>query len=174
MYLTRRNILVFSTVSVAFPAIAIQKRGDVQALGDALDSTLVYLSPLKADGTESTCHGEVWFVVHDGSMFVSTRTGAWRAQTVRDGNEFARLWVGEHGIWTESDGKFKESPTFVAKAEFETDTKVHAAVLDKFGEKYSSEWGKWGPSFKKGLENGERVLLKYSRVVENVGSVPIE
>ena len=172
MYLTRRNILVFTTASVALPAIGIPRRGDASALGDALDSTLVYLSPLKEDGTESTCHGEVWFVVHDGSMFVSTRTGAWRAENVRNGNELARLWVGEHGVWTEAGDKFKDSPSFVATAEYETDKAVQAAVLAKFGEKYSSGWGKWGPRFKQGLESGARVLLKYSRV-ENGHVVPI-
>lgn len=173
MALTRRRVLVFSSTALVLPTIATPKIGDPQKLDDALKSSLVYLSPLKADGSESKCHGEVWFVVHDGSLYVSTASNAWRAEAIRKELNLARLWLGEHGVWTKAKDSFKSSPSFVAKAELTTDKQIHAAALEKFGKKYPERWDTWGPRFAKGLEDGSRVLIKYSRL-ENGAKIPLK
>lgn len=123
-------------------------------------SQLVYISPLLVDGSESSCHGEVWFVTDGEDVLVVTAAERWRAEAVRRGLDRARLWVGEHGIWTRSDEAFRDSPSYDATVRLEEYD--HAAALDAFGLKYPDEWDRWGPRFRNGLADGSRVLLRYT------------
>ena len=132
------------------------------ALAAAENSPLIYVSPLKSDGQESRCHGEVWFVVDGRDLLVVTDKSRWRAACISQGRDQARIWVGDHGVWTRSKGAFRESPSYVAKARLDADSAAHARALESFGKKYSDEWGTWGPRFRKGLATGKRVLIRYS------------
>ena len=61
------------------------------ALGE---SPLVYVSPLHPDGSESRCHGEVWFFVDEGGVVVFTAADRWKARAIRRGRASARRGVG--------------------------------------------------------------------------------
>ncbi len=53
------------------------------ALRTALDkSGFVYVSPLKSDGSESTCHAEVWFGHIDGAVVLITAATTWKARAL--------------------------------------------------------------------------------------------
>ena len=127
------------------------------------DSPLIYISPLKSDGTVSRCQAEVWFFGDGDSDYVVTRSTAWRAEAVRKGLTQAKIWVGDVGLWQRSNGKYKDLPSHFATVSFVTDAAEHTRLLEGFGAKYSSEWGKWGPRFRNGLADGSRVMLKYSK-----------
>jgi len=128
----------------------------------ALDrSQLVYLSPVVSGGRDSRCHAEVWFVHHDGAVFVCTQASAWRAEALRRGFTQARLWIGEFGVWTRADGSYLSAPYLEAGGRQVDDPAVHAAILPVFGRKYAAEWDRWGPRFRDGLADGSRVLLRY-------------
>jgi hypothetical protein len=134
------------------------------ALASALaTSPLVYISPLRSDGEESRCHGEVWFVAEGSDVLVVTAADRYRARAVQAGQTGARVWVGDHGVWTVSDGAFLKAPTARAEGSVVA-SEGHGQALAAFGTKYPDEWGKWGPRFEKGLGDGSRVLLRY-RVV---------
>jgi hypothetical protein len=138
-----------------------------EALSALAESPLVYVSPLRSDGSESRCHGEVWFVRASGGedvLVVGSRDG-WRARAVRRGLDQARLWVGDFGVWKRSE-RFRNGPSFLARASFETDVVARARALEAFGAKYSDEWGKWGPRFRNGLADGSRVLIRYQPASE--------
>jgi len=124
-------------------------------------SRLIYLSPLRSDGSESECHGEVWYVQDGAELLVVTTTDRWKALAVRRGLDRARIWVGDFGQWKKSDGRFKTGPTFLAKARFAAEDSVIEAALAAFGAKYPDEWDKWEPRFRKGLADGSRVLIRY-------------
>lgn len=127
----------------------------------ARTSALVYVTPLRADGSESRCHAEVWFVADGADLLVVTNRERWRAAAVSRGLTKARLWVGEHGVWKRANEAWKGSPTRDASAAIEADPKAHARALALFGSKYSGEWSRWGPRFEQGLASGERVLIRY-------------
>ena len=128
----------------------------------ALDkSALIYLTPIKSDGQESACHGEVWFIHYEKEIFVVTQYDAWRAEAVRQGLDTAAIWIGEFGVWKSAKNKYRSAPYLRIKGQLENDANVHAQVLEKFGQKYADEWGSWGPRFHKGLSNGSRVMLRY-------------
>ena len=60
----------------------------------ALESSpFVYVSPLRSDGSESACHGEVWFGWIDGAVVLITSEGTWKARSAARGLDRARIWV---------------------------------------------------------------------------------
>ena len=166
MLSSRRQFLVrgsaaFATVALA-PPLAV---ADTSPAVAALDrSSLIYLTPVVSGGRESKCHGEVWFVRHAGDVFVSTRTDAWRSEAIRRGFTRTKIWIGEFGVWTRADDKYRSAPYLELEGRIEQDREVHGAVLEVFGKKYAAEWGKWGPRFHDGLADGSRVMLRYSIV----------
>ncbi|HEY6597988.1 MAG TPA: hypothetical protein VIZ30_01690 [Pseudomonadales bacterium] len=126
------------------------------------ESDLVYLTPLKRDASESTCHAEIWFVFDGADVYVVTSSTAWRAQAVSRGLTQARLWVGEFGNWKDAKDAYRRAPEFMASAAIVNDAQVHATVLERFGKKYSVEWLYYGPKFRDGLQDGSRVMLRYT------------
>jgi hypothetical protein len=147
------------------PAAASGSDDRPAALAAALaESDVVYLTPLKADGAESSCQAEVWFVTDGADLCVVTAAGAWRARAIRAGLSRARVWVGDLGVWTRTEGRYRSLPTLEATGEFIAAADEQARVLDLFGDKYPVSWVLWGPRFRNGLADGSRVMLRYRRV----------
>lgn len=166
MILSRRQFLASGTVlMLAGPGMTRLAGGAAPAAVASLDSSqLIYLTPLLADGRESVCHAEIWFVHHNEEVYVCTPSDAWRTMALKHGLIRARIWVGEFGAWTQAKDAFRAAPTLVLEGRLETAPAMHAEVLKVFGQKYAAEWGKWGPRFSDGLADGSRSLLRY-RVV---------
>jgi hypothetical protein len=167
--LTRRAFLAGSAAGAAWLAWPARARADAFSLPEAARSALatsplVYVSPLKRDGGESACHGEVWFVTDGGDALVVTAAERWKARSLLAGLDRARLWVGDFGVWTRSGGRYQGAPSFVARASFEKDAAARERALASFGAKYPQEWDKWGPRFRGGLADGSRVLIRYAPV----------
>ena len=171
--LSRRNFLAGATllgVGLLLPgramaeasagtSTAVSQAAVSKALAATKQSPLIYISPLASDGSESSCHGEVWFVRDGDALLVVTGADRWRAACIEKGLDRARIWVGDFGVW--KDSSFKKAPSYVTRASLDADREVHARVLEIFGKKYSEEWDKWGPRFDKGLASGERVMIRY-------------
>ena len=132
------------------------------ALAAAASSPLIYVSPLKSGGLESRCHGEVWFVADGRDLLVVTDAERWRAACIAKGHDQARIWVGDYGVWTRSQGAFRKAPSYVASARLDRDPAAHARALEVFGRKYAKGWSDWGPRFRDGLASGKRVMIRYS------------
>jgi hypothetical protein len=165
MRITRRGFLAAAAAGAA--ALWLPRRALGDEAGAALQSALaasplVYVSPLAKDGSESTCHGEVWFVAEGGDVLVVTAADRWKAKAIAAGRDRARLWVGDFGVWTRADGKWRSAPDFDATASFEKDAMARERALQAFGKKYPAEWDKWGPRFRAGLADGSRVLIRYA------------
>ena len=163
--ITRRTLLKLT--GAALGASAASLRSAVAAIADpartALDqSSVVYISPLKKDSSESTCHAEVWFVFDGGDLFVVTSAKAWRATAITRGLTRARLWVGEFGEWKKAKEAYRTAPELIATAAKIDDAEIHARMLEHFGEKYRVEWLYYGPKFRDGLKDGSRVMLRYT------------
>ena len=131
-------------------------------------SKLIYITPIKSDGKESACHGEVWFYADGEDLLVVTKPELWRSRAIERGLDRARIWVGDHGVWKRSDGAFRKAPSFLARAEhISGDAEAVGRTLKAMGTKYAGEgWSTYGPRFKEGLADGSRVLLRYRPVAE--------
>ncbi len=131
-------------------------------------SKLIYITPLKSNGEESSCHAEVWFYADDADLLVVTKPELWRSQAIKRGLDRARIWVGDHGVWKSSHGAFRNAPSFLAQAEhISGDAQAVGRTLKAMGAKYADEgWSTYGPRFKEGLADGSRVLLRYRPTAE--------
>jgi hypothetical protein len=123
-------------------------------------SRLIYISPLRADASESRCQAEVWFMREGDGLFVVTQADAWRARAIAVGRDMARIWVGDVGVWSRNP-EYRDLPSVLARASMVTDPALQAAMLEKFGGKYADEWPAWGPRWQKGLADGSRVMIRY-------------
>jgi len=125
----------------------------------------VYVSPLRSDGAESQCHGEVWFGWIDGTVVVNTSPERWKATAIRRGLDRARIWVGDYGRWKKMLGKseaFLAAPSFDARGEIATEPGLIDVLLAQYDSKYPDEIGAWREKMKKGAADGSRVLIRYS------------
>jgi hypothetical protein len=135
------------------------------ALAKALvESGLVYISPLHADGRESSCHGEVWFFEDRGSVVIVTAKDRWKARALRTGRHRARLWVGEHGRGPSAGEGFREAPSFLASAGFDEESATWSRLMAAYAKRYPNEWGKWAPRFEQGRADGSRLLIRYTPI----------
>jgi hypothetical protein len=132
-------------------------------------SEFVYVSPLHADGRESTCHGEVWYGWLDDAVVLVTSKDSWKARSVAKGLDRARLWVGSHGRWKNALGggreEFRQAPSFVGRARVSKDAALLERLLVVYEKKYPAEIGRWRDRFRSGLASGERLLLIYQPTV---------
>lgn len=150
----------------AAPAAPRRRAALPDALGEALEkSPFVYVSPLRSDGSESRCHGEVWYAWLDGTVVINTRNGTWKARALAAGLDRARIWVGDYGRWKGTFGgrneAFRQGPDFLARAEASRDAALGERVLEVFGRKYPDEIDDWRERMRRGLADGSRLLIRY-------------
>ena len=161
MSVSRRRFAQLTGAAAALPVLGSRAFAEGWPEG-VQTSDLIYLTPLKSNGGESRCQGEVWFQAHQNALYVVTAAGAWRAEAVRRGLARTRVWVGDVGTWSDSDGAYRELPQLELTGSLVIEPGVQAAVLDKMGDKYSMSWLVWGPRFRDGLADGSRVMLRYA------------
>ena len=163
----RRTFLRGALAAAALPLLGRSARaaGLPPATVALLESSpYVYVSPLRKDGRESTCHGEVWFAFLDGQVVLITARERWKARSVASGSGMARLWVGDHGRWKGVIGKneeFRQGPSFDARARIVKDDALLDRMIAAYEKKYPDEIGKWRDRFRSGFASGERVIVVY-------------
>jgi hypothetical protein len=166
----RRDFLAGALALAAWPRAvrAEEARGPAlpePALRALPGSEFVYVSPLLADGRESTCHAEVWYGWLDDAVVLITSKDSWKARSVAKGLDRARLWVGSHGRWKTALGgrseEFRQAPSFVGRARVSREAPLLERLLGVYEKKYPAEIGRWRDRFREGLASGERVLLVY-------------
>ena len=165
--LTRRELLVAGACALGAAALwprGARAEGESAWLQAAKKSSLVYVSPLLADGSESRCHGEVWFFVDGGDVVLATATKTWKARALGLGRDRARVWVGDFGPYSGASEKVAKAPNAVTTAKLDNDRAVFDRLLAAFAEKYADEWGKWKPRFESSYADGSRVVIRYTPV----------
>jgi hypothetical protein len=162
--LDRRGFLGGSLALLLAPAVLAR----AAELGQALETSgLVYVSPLRADGRESTCHGEVWFGWIDGAVVINTSKETWKARALERGLDRARIWVGDHGRWKRPVGSsqaFRQAPSFEARAERIKDDALLDRLLAIYERKYPGEIARWRDRMRSGYADGSRILICYTPV----------
>ena len=160
--ITRRTVLAWGTSAIALGGTLRIAWAKVTSLKQAVASSdLIYLTPIRSDGSESRCQAEVWFVTDGGDLYVVTESNTWRAHAPRLGLNRARVWVGDLGEWGGTDGKYRSLPQLETVVSYVRAADVQERILDRFGEKYRMEWIVWGPRWRRGLADGSRVMLRY-------------
>jgi hypothetical protein len=139
----------------------------LETLPEALleDSPFVYISPLRSDGAESRCHGELWYAWLDDSVVVTVASDRWKASALSKGLDRARVWVGDHGRWKNWYGgnneAFRAAPSFEARVSRADEPGLLERLLDVYERKYPDEIASWREPMRAGNADGSRVLLRY-------------
>lgn len=173
-FLDRRTFLGGAAALLLVPlARAGWARDVAPALPAATQSALagspyVYVSPLRSDGAESRCHGEVWYGWFDGAVHLTTSHTTWKARAVAQGLDRARIWVGDHGRWKQLIGRneaFRSAPRFDATVRAVADPALVAKLLAVYPGKYPAEFPAWKERMEQGHADGSRVLLRYEPIL---------
>jgi hypothetical protein len=173
-HLTSRREFLIAGAGALAAAAAWPLSSRAAAAGSSLPEALletspfVYISPLLADGRESTCHGEVWFAWLDGAVVINTAPTTWKSRALAAGRDEARIWVGDHGRWKKMLGHneaFRAAPHFDARgASVKGDEPLLDRLLAAYERKYPDEIGSWRDRMREGYRNGDRLLLRYTPV----------
>ena len=167
--ITRRELIELGAASLA--ALAWPLRASA-ALGPDVTGLLersgfVYVSPLKSDGSESRCHGEVWYGWLDAEVVLITSRTGWKARALARGLERTRIWVGDHGRTGRALGSgdaFRQGPSFEARGRKASDATLLERLMTTYRRKYPKEIGSWESRMRSGFESGERSLVRYTPV----------
>jgi hypothetical protein len=165
--ITRRELIELSAAALAAFAWPLPSRAALapDVVGLLERSGFVYVSPLKSDGSESSCHGEVWYGWLDADVVLITAQTSWKARALARGLERARIWVGDHGrvgrVLGSGDG-FRKGPSFEARAQKSADAALLERLMSAYRRKYPNEIGSWESRMRSGFESGERSLIRYT------------
>ncbi len=137
-------LLLVAAFAAARPTLAPELR-------DALaGARYVYIQSERKDGTFGKS-AEIWFFVHDDTLYVGTRPASWRVKRIRAGRTKARIAVGSPG-----------GPSFEATGRILRDPAIEAKLMTAFAAKYPDGWARYAEGFRTGFQNGERVLVAYT------------
>ena len=119
-------------------------------LQQALDtSKYVYIQSERKSGAFGS-KAEIWFLHHDGAVWVGTPMSTYRVKRIQAGRTKARVWVGS------TDG-----PMFDAVGELVQDDEVAERMFQTFAEKYPGGWPTYEERFRSGFGDGSRTLVRY-------------
>jgi hypothetical protein len=161
---SRRQLLRAGTISLAVAALGGARRvlaDDAKPAAGTLSpeqlkelaaAKFVYIQSTRKDGTLSK-PAEIWFAVMDGALWVGSSPDSWRAKRIRWGRPQAKIAIGS-----------TSGPSFRATGSFVKDPALATKFCDALAVKYPDGWPRWEKSFRDGLADGKRVLIKYAPV----------
>ena len=110
----------------------------------------VYVASTRKDGSLGA-PAEIWFLFHQGAVYVATPPTSWRVKRIQAGRTRAKIWVGS-----------PDGPSFGATGAVVQEPAVHPVLFETFAKKYAESWKGFEDRFRKGLADGSRVLVKYT------------
>jgi hypothetical protein len=113
-------------------------------------SKYVYIASTRKGGSLGK-PAEIWFLYHQGAVYVGTPPTSWRARRIKAGRTQAKIWVGK------TDG-----PSFMATGAIVSEPAAQQAMLEAYAKKYPDGWSKFEEKFRSGFKDGTRVLIKYT------------
>ena len=143
-----RAVVALLLVAAADPTWA----GEVPAAAREQLATAkyVYISSTRKDGALSK-PAEIWFLFHDGAVYVGTPPTTWRARRIKAGRPQAKIWVGK-----------PDGVSFTATGELVKDPAIEALMFDTYAKKYPDGWPKYEKNFRNGFKDGSRIVIKYT------------
>ncbi len=112
-------------------------------------STYVYIATQRKDGSFGK-PAEIWFMYHDGAVWVGTPPTTWRVKRIKHGRPAAKIAVGK-----------PDGPSFDALGSIVKDQKIAAVMVETYAKKYPDRWPGFAQRFTDGMKDGSRLLLKY-------------
>ena len=140
-------VALLSTTLIT-PRVQAELSGEIKSA--LATSKFVYIASTRKDGSLGK-PAEIWFLYHQGAVYVGTPPTSWRARRIKAGRAPAKIWVGK------TDG-----PSFMATGAIVSEPAVQQAMLEAYAKKYPDGWSKFEEKFRSGFKDGTRVLIKYT------------
>lgn len=138
-------LIAISTLAAASAARALSD--DVKsALGS---SKYVYIASTRKNGSLGKA-AEIWFLYHNGAVYVGTPPTSWRAKRIKAGRTQAKICAGK------PDGS-----CFTASGAIVNEPDVYPVLYETYAKKYADGWAQFENKFRTGFKDGSRVLIKY-------------
>jgi len=112
-------------------------------------SKFVYIQSTRKDGALSN-PAEIWYLWHDGAVYVGTRPTSWRVRRIQAGRPQAKIAVGK-----------PDGPSFMATGSLVNDPKIEEKLMKAYAEKYPEGWQQHADNFRAGFKDRSRVVVKY-------------
>ena len=141
------TVALLSTTLIA-PPVRAELSAEIKTVLAA--SKFVYIASTRKDGSLGK-PAEIWFLYHQGAVYVGTPPTSWRARRIKAGRPQAKIWVGK------TDG-----PSFIATGAIVSDPAAQQAMLEAYAKKYPDGWSRFEEKFRSGFKDGTRVLIKYT------------
>ena len=113
-------------------------------------SKYVYIASTRKNGSLGK-PAEIWFLYHNGAVYVGTPPTSWRARRIKAGRTQTKIWVGK-----------QDGPSFMATGAIVKDPAAEQALLEAYAKKYPDGWSRFEEKFRSGFKDGTRVLIKYT------------
>ena len=145
--------IVITLSGIAFSYAPVSAASYSAEVEEALKtSTYAYIASERKSGEFGTL-AEIWYMYHDGLVWVGTPKTTYRAKRILAGRTKAKVALGK-----------KDGPAFDAKASIVDDPKLNEVLFENLAKKYPSGWKSFESGFRDGFKDGSRVLIKYEPV----------
>jgi hypothetical protein len=114
------------------------------------NSKYIYIATTRKNGSLGK-PAEIWFLYHNGAVYVASPPTTWRVRRIKAGRPQAKIAVGK-----------PDGPSFMATGAVVNEPDVHAVMFETYAKKYGEHWKRYEDSFRRGLKDGSRVLIKYT------------
>ena len=114
------------------------------------NSKYIYIATTRKNGSLGK-PAEIWFLYHNGAVYVASPPTTWRVRRIKAGRSQAKIAVGK-----------PDGPSFMATGAVVTEPDVNAVLFETYAKKYGGDWTRYENSFRGGLKDGSRVLIKYT------------
>ncbi|HEX7409182.1 MAG TPA: hypothetical protein VF515_16250 [Candidatus Binatia bacterium] len=141
-----------AAVMLAAALLGTRVQADLSAAvkADLATSKYVYIATTRKDGSFGK-PAEIWFLYHNGAVYVASPPTAWRVRRIKAGRAQAKIAVGK-----------PDGPSFMATGALVNEPDVYPTLFDTYAKKYPDGWPKFEEKFRSGLKDGSRVLIKFT------------
>lgn len=146
---TRRSAALLCLV-LLFAPLAVEAALSPDLQKALADGTYVYISSTRKDGSLGA-PAEIWYLWHDGAVYVGTRPASWRVRRIKAGRPDAKIAVGK-----------VDGPSFMAAGSLVKDAKIEALMMETYARKYPEGWKTHADNFRSGFADGSRVVVRYT------------
>lgn len=113
------------------------------------NSKYVYIQSTRKDGKLGKA-AEIWFFPYKGAVWVCSPVTTHRVKRIQAGQTKAKIAIGK-----------PDGPSFSAKGSIVKDAEVNKVLFESFAKKYAGDWSSYEKSFREGLADGSRTLIRY-------------
>ena len=142
------GVTAVGVLALVAPALVTAELSDA-IKNDLASSKYVYIASTRKDGSLSK-PAEIWFLYHNGAVYVGTPATTWRVRRIKAGRPQAKIWVGK-----------PDGPSFSATGMIVNDSDVAKIMLETYAKKYPDGWPRFEDKFRNGFKDGSRVMVRY-------------